>query len=235
MVPPDADLSDTTDMDDMTEDNIPTSPELAHDAILNGWRIFQLAHAYRDFLDTLTPLPWSAREDLQGTGSYYIAGPPESRVVAEGMRGEDAIAIVNMVNAAPALLEGFNDIAEVLALQLGVKSPVGEEVDHDDYLDIIDKYQLRLAQAEGSPESIPEVKVAGDLSFLHVGMAIDELPDFRLSGDLQIYTVTQVEKATIIRTGTSTIVLPSDTPISVRPLGERLRQVLQPKAPEAIL
>ena len=77
--------------------------------------------------------------------------------------------------------------------------------------------------------------MAGDLSFLHVGMAIDELPDFRLSGDLQIYTVTQVEKATIIRTGTSTIVLPSDTTISVRPLGERLRQVLQPKAPEAIL
>ena len=248
MVPPDADLSDTTDMDDDMDDmteNVDSAPEASEGDRLDNWAIFKDVEVLRRVHRELPQGYLSVRQDIDPTRGFYIAGPPETYIIAEGLREDDAYAIVSILNTYLQLLDNFEQLREILTLQLGV--PLGQGIaDVDDYLDIIDQYQLRIAQAEGTPAAIPPVTTAADLTFMHIGLYLS-LSDEWGGGSTpwQITAIATVGESVRVHysvgDSSGVYVMHKDTPVSIEGGRDNITAILaaqrkdQPESERAAL
>lgn len=135
------------------------------------WAAFQQLVALDESLKILTSQPWSVHEDPATMGRFYISGPPETEIVAEGLTLNNAVVLVSIVNSLPEVVENYADLAKLWdALSDGV---VDSPRDSDIFIEVVRKYQIRIAQLEGNPSPIPEATTASDLSFLHIGHYLD--------------------------------------------------------------
>lgn len=109
-----------------------------------------------------TPLPWTARE---GEDGWYIAGPPETSVVVEGVSKNDALLITDIVNSA-ARIASHNILLHKTLFEND------DELSEGAVFDLARRLTIELAQATGNPIQLPDVKTAKDLSTLHTGCQI---------------------------------------------------------------
>ena len=131
------------------------------------WASFQQLTRLDESLKVLTSQPWAVHEDPATKGRFYISGPPETEIVAEGLTQNNALVLVNIINSLPEVVENYADLAKLWdALADGV---VDSPQDSDIFIEVVRKYQMRIAQLEGNPSPIPEASTASDLSFMHVG------------------------------------------------------------------
>lgn len=172
------------------------------------------------YLGMLTTGPWAVHPDPESPGTYYLSGPPETRVVAEGLTLEDANAILGVINELPETLEYFTDLARLWdVFNDGILDSQSDEL--RTYLEVISKYQMHIAQLEGNPAPIPEVSSAADLSFMHVGHLLtvegteyDALP---------IVAVSRAGELVSIRAGAVNevhLILSPDHPVQVTVFGQ---------------
>ena len=202
------------------------------------WAAFQHFQDINKILQKLTPLNWTAHPDPESEGLYYIGGPPDTNVVAEGLKQEDAESIVTLINELPEAIEYFEDLAKLwdVAVDLGDD---GEEIDYEvifpTITEVVNKYQLRIAQLEANPAPVPEVAVASDLTYMHVGHLL-QVPALD-RGSLPIVGVKQsgdfVEVSCAM--GKDTIILlHKDTPVEVQILGPLADMGVKEESPETV-
>lgn len=153
---------------DEPQDDIP-------DRGITQWSAFKHFADINRLLATLTPLAWGVHLDPERPGTFYIAGAPETAVVAEGMTLENAQSIVSLINELPEAIEHFEELSRLWDVLLDGAPTDFKEV--TDYLDTIHNYQMRIAQLEGDPAIIPPVSVAGDLTFMHIGQFFSQGED----------------------------------------------------------
>ena len=176
------------------------------------WAAFKHFERMEEILKRLTRLSWSIRQDSQNPGTYYIAGPPETEVVAEGLTQENAQAIADLVNELPEALEYFESLAKLWDILSD--GDLDEHSELSNYIGVIESYQLRIAQLEANPSPIPEVATAADLSYMHVGKYIKTIvsPD----EELPVRWVRQQEGITVIGISIDkTYAVPSDSPVTL--------------------
>lgn len=211
----------------MTEYRIdpPLPPDLeglAPESGITQWAAFKHFAAINDVLATLTPLEWSVHLDPERPGTYYIAGAPETAVVAEGLTLDDANSIVFLVNELPGAIEHFEELSRMWDVLLDGSPSDFTEI--SDYLDTINEYQVKIAQLEGTPAVIPETSVAGDLTFMHVGHFLSvlsmESPDSNdhvVASDPILYVANVQGKVKVTLGGgaNTTYILNPDEPVKV--------------------
>ena len=177
------------------------------------WAAFKHFEHMEEILTRLTKLSWSIRPDSQNPGTYYIAGPPETEVVAEGLSLENAQAIADLVNELPEALEYFESLAKLWDVLSD--GDLDDYSELDNYLKVIEGYQLKIAQLEGNPEPTPAVTTAADLSFMHVGRFVTTVVNPENSQPIR--WVRQQDGITVIGVGVEqTYAVPSDSAVTVR-------------------
>lgn len=134
---------------------------------LASWASFIHLQKIEAAIRALTPMPWRVMPDPEDEEKFYIAGPPETRVVMEGMNQEDAENIVYLINNLPEAIEHFEDLAQLWDALTSGEPDTWEKF--DDYLEVIRRYQMHIAQLEGTAAVIPSVSTAADLTFMHIG------------------------------------------------------------------
>lgn len=203
----------------MTEDIYRTeSDEGVPSTGIANWASFKHLSEIEEALTALTPLPWSAHPDPDREGQYYLGGPPETEVVAEGLTRENAETLVYFINALPEALEHFEDLARLWDVLNDGTLESGDEL--GTYVEIIGKYQMRIAQLEDNPAPVPEASTAQDLTFMHVGSFLN-VPS---AGDVGYGPITSViDSGDYIRVAlanSTTLLLPPDVPVEVEVVGE---------------
>lgn len=157
----------------MTEELTAPAPEYAEEvegSRTSDWEITRILNDIGLRLEATTSHPWRVQEDPDPSRGYYISGPPETRIIAEGMTESDAKSVVSIMNMLPDALEHMQDVITLWeALEDGSINTYEEA---SAYLEVIDRYQKRIAQLSGDPAPIPEVSTAGDLNFMHVGLQL---------------------------------------------------------------
>lgn len=198
-----------------------------------SWAAMIHLRKIEEVIRDLTPTPWAVHPDPDKPGSFYISGPPDTRVVAEGLTQEDATSILYLINELPETIEYFEDLAKLWdVLNDGaIESKAGEL---NVYLDIIAKYQTHIAQLEANPAPIPEVSTAKDLSFMHVGHMIT-VGEAEMG--IPIVSVDQRNESFAIVTAgyDNNIVfyLPKDQPVTVTIVGSLAQWLPEEEAEEA--
>ena len=176
------------------------------------WAAFKHFERMEQILTRLTRLSWSIRPDSQNPGTYYIAGPPETEVVAEGLTIENAQALVDLVNDLPEALEYFKSLAKLWDVLSD--GDLDDYSELDNYLKVIQDYQLKIAQLEGNPAPIPAAATAADLSFMHVGRFVTTIVNPENSQPIR--WVKQQDGITVLGVGTEhTYAVPSDSAVTV--------------------
>lgn len=199
---------------DLGDEDVPSNGTAA-------WATFMNLQEMEEASRSLTPLPWAVHPDPDRAGLFYVSGPPETEIIAEGLTEENARNLVFFVNAIPEALEQFEDLAKLWdALADGI--PTGTD-EVSPYLDTIGKYQMEIAQLAANPAPIPEVTKASELSFMHVGhtLVLDglEMTEVNYSPITSISTVGDFVKVTLGESSTTTLLLPQDAPVKVAVMG----------------
>ena len=184
-----------------------------------SWAAFIHFEKMNEVLRTLSPLPWSVRPDPERPGTFYIAGAPDSSIVAEGLTQEDAMNILYLINEMPEAVEHFEELARLWDVLVEGAPNRFDEVTA--YLNTIQEYQIKIAQLEAEAAPIPEVSSAGDLSFMHIGHFIvgsgipelDEQPIVAVSSDGDFVRVNYG------RENSNLAVLPKSLPLQVEIVG----------------
>lgn len=202
----------------MTEINSESGIDLERDVPGRGiakWAAFKHFARINEVLGTLTPLGWSVHHDPQRPGTCYIAGAPETAVVAEGLTIEDANNIVFLVNEMPEAVEHFEELARLWDVLVEGAPENFQEI--TDYLDTIIDYQVKIAQLEENPSPVPPVAVAEDLNYMHIGHFL-VTPDGE-GAHMPILSATQRGNKVVVRLGdgdkTVTYVLNKDEPVNI--------------------
>ena len=189
------------------------------------WAAYQHFQDIYEAFKNLTPLGWAMHPEPDGGGRFYIGGPPDTEVIAEGLTQENAEAIVNVVNNLPEALEYFEDLAKMWDLAMDLNDD-GEEKDKDEFFhtitDVVNRYQIRIAQAEANPAPVPAVATAEDLSYMHVGHLLT------VEGVVSAAPIVGVQAAgdTLVRVTLAqgyretTLIIPKTIPASVSLLGK---------------
>lgn len=134
---------------------------------LATWASITFLKNVEEAIRNLTPMPWRVLPDPVEEDMFYVAGPPETKVIAERMSEEDARNLVYLVNNLPEAIEHFEDLAQLWdALYSGEPD---NRTRVDDYLEVINRYQIHIAQLMGTASVVPEVSKASDLTFMHIG------------------------------------------------------------------
>ena len=203
---------DTIDMDNELE----TNPEPEGKDFAENWYAFKLFQQITIACRALTSAPWMARPNLDPSQGWYLSGPPETRIVAEGLTQDDAQSLAFLINKLPEAAEAFEDLAKLWTL-FEDGSIKYEEI--SSYLEIVGRYQTRLAIATGDPNVIPEVATAGELSFLHIGTQVS-LPEGYYDDDItppiiNVKDLGEVVSLTVGYDVENRIILPKDTKVTV--------------------
>lgn len=201
---------------DAFEEDIP-------DRGIASWAAFIHFEKINEVLKGLTPLPWSVHPDPEREGTYYISGAPDTAVVAEGLTQKDAFNILYLINELPEAVEHFEELAKLWDVLVDGAPGRVEEV--TDYLDTIASYQMKIAQLEANAAPIPEVQVAGDLSFMHIGHYL-QAPGFSDIDEVPIVSVKHIGdfvKVTMHMDNSQVAILPKDLEVGVKVVG-RLEQ-----------
>lgn len=154
--------------------------------------------------DTTTAQPWTVQQDVDGT--YYIAGAPDTKVVADNLSKADAEGIVAIMSNAWDYSQEIHNLAKIIT----------DPDNPDPMLELVREYHEELGRLQGTIAPIPSVSVAGDLNFLHVGsyLKVGEHTQF------PIYGVTAPEGDDLVSVATydgRTLLLAKDTPIQIEP------------------
>lgn len=142
--------------------------EALEQASVYEWPTFQNFTRLNESLKDLTSQPWAVHEDPATKGRFYISGPPETEIVAEGLTQNNALVLVNIINSLPEVVGSYAELASLWDSLAG-NGPNGFPSNPDIFVDTVRKYQMKIAQLEGNPSPIPEANTASDLSFMHVG------------------------------------------------------------------
>lgn len=199
----------------MTE---PLNPEDLSEQVsseISKWADLAHLQSVEDEYSRLNTSTWSMHNDPTKENSYYITS--DNGVVMEGLSYETASGVLSLIRNIPEAIESFKDLSKMWNL-------VGDEAlnspeDSDEFIKLIHKYQLRIAQLEGSSAPVPEVSKASDLSFMHIGHPM-LLPG--AEEPLPIYSVHQSpEGFTRVSVGSDSTVayLPPDMNITVQVRG----------------
>ena len=211
---------DTKVMDNELETN--PEPEAYNEGkdFAENWYAFKLFQQITLACRALTSTPWMARPNLDPSQGWYLSGPPETRIVAEGLTQDDAQSLAFLINKLPEAAEAFEDLAKLWTL---FEDGTIKYEEISSYLDIVGRYQTRLAIATGDPKVIPEVETAGELSFLHIGTQVS-LPDGYYDDDItppiiNVKDLGEVVSLTVGYDVENRIILPKDTKVTVHNYG----------------
>lgn len=119
----------------------------------------------RETLSELPPPPWRFAPDPASPGTYYVSGPADTRIIAEGLSEQDAYNLSHLASLLPQATEQWEEVKNMWD-QLEAGDSEGFE---RRALKVINDLQLKLAQYEGTTAIVPEVHTVGDLNSLHVG------------------------------------------------------------------
>ena len=215
---------DTKVMDNELETNSEPAAYNEGKDFAENWYAFKLFQQITLACRALTSTPWMARPNLDPSQGWYLSGPPETRIVAEGLTQDDAQSLAFLINKLPEAAEAFEDLAKLWTL-FEDGSIKYEEI--SSYLEIVGRYQTRLAVATGDPKVIPEVETAGELSFLHIGTQIS-LPEGYYDDDItppiiNVKDLGEVVSLTVGYDVENRIILPKDTKVTVHNYGSVTR------------
>ena len=215
---------DTKVMDNEIETNTEQEAYNEGKDFAENWYAFKLFQQITLACRALTSTPWMARPNLDPSQGWYLSGPPETRIVAEGLTKDDAQSLAFLINKLPEAAEAFEDLAKLWTLfeDGAIKY---EEI--SSYLEIVGRYQTRLAVATGDPKVIPEVETAGELSFLHIGTQVS-LPEGYYDDDItppiiNVKDLGEVVSLTVGYDVENRIILPKDTKVTVHNYGSVTR------------
>lgn len=133
------------------------------------WPTADSIDVLNDIMGELPPPPWKYAPDPANPGTFYVSGPADTRIVAEGMTEQDAANLVYLAGAVPQATSFWEDVR-----QLWHKMESGDAQGFETRaLKIINDLQMRIAQYEGTTAVVPEVTTVGDLNALHVGHTVE--------------------------------------------------------------
>lgn len=129
-----------------------------------SWPDTSMIAALRDSVASLPPGPWRVMPDPTREGKFYIAGPPDTMVIMDGLEESAAYAIKHVMTSLPAVADYWENVA-------GLWNYV-EEGDMNGfmrkYMSTLSEMQLKVAALSQSTAVIPNAASAGDLSALHI-------------------------------------------------------------------
>lgn len=128
-----------------------------------------ISHKLRQVI-TEIERPLAVRPDLVNDGKFYLTGPPDTEILAEGLTYNLAHALLDLLN-----VDIFNALERIEELEQAFSIQEERHRSDEGYLNrTIDQLQLEVAQLEANPAPIPVPKTAGELTHLHVGSTIIE-------------------------------------------------------------
>lgn len=163
----------------------------------------------REALSELPPPPWRFAPDPASPGTYYVSGPADTRIIAEGLSEQDAYNLSHLASLLPQATEHWEEVKNMW-YQLEAGDSEGFETRA---LKVINDLQLKLAQYEGTMAIVPEVHTVGDLNSLHVGHTL-VVGDSRFS----VSAVSTVGELIAVDSGNGVLLyLSPDTPAVIEP------------------
>ena len=157
----------------MSEEQLePVVEEVAPPRNVTEWAAYQHFQEINTLLRDLTPMNWTAHADPEREGTYYIGGPPDTEIIAENLTKENAESIVKIINDLPEAVEYFEDLSKLwdAAMDMGTTAEPANTSDiFSTIMEVVNRYQLRIAQAEANPAPVPAATIAGELNYMHIG------------------------------------------------------------------